>query len=125
MEDTAIDTDEKGTFYEIDVEEYKDTLVCRPHDPYGFWLFSWKSGGEIPDALKGAYTSWDEARKGVNHFINEKGKAHAERVAREAAREREIEEKSAKARAEWEASQADKPSPAPKRAPAKKVKEVN
>jgi hypothetical protein len=42
-------------------------------DPYGFWYVSWERG-QLPEKLKGAYTTFSEAEKAVRTYLAEKGK---------------------------------------------------
>jgi hypothetical protein len=42
-------------------------------DPFGFWYISWERG-QLPEYLRGAYTSASEAEKAVNVYLAEKGK---------------------------------------------------
>lgn len=101
----SFSTDEKVT-NTITVDGYKDALKCAPEDPYGYWKFKWEKGGEIPALLDGAFTSWPEAEKALRTFEaqqKEKARPAEERAVKAAAKEREIKEQSAKAKAEWDA----------------------
>lgn len=40
----------------------------KKQDPYGFWRVSMERG-QIPDTLKGEYTSANEAEKAVRHYL--------------------------------------------------------
>lgn len=42
-------------------------------DPYGFWYISWERG-QLPETLRGAYTSFTEAERAVLVYLSQKGK---------------------------------------------------
>lgn len=42
-------------------------------DPYGFVKISYERG-QLPESLKGQYTSFDEARKALKLYLEQKGK---------------------------------------------------
>jgi hypothetical protein len=90
-------------------EVYKDSLVCMPYDPFGHWKFSWEKGGEVPHVLEGVFTSWLEAEKPLKALIASKVRELESQKEREDARQAKedaINEKSAKAREEWDAKKA-------------------
>jgi hypothetical protein len=47
-----------------------DTLRVERRDPFGFYYLSLKSGGQLPNPYDGAYTSSDEADKGINAYLD-------------------------------------------------------
>lgn len=71
----------KDYFIEHSTEGDKDMARCRilelengnkikvqATDPYGFWNVSYESGN-MPKQLKGEYTSYDEAKKAVQTYL--------------------------------------------------------
>ena len=55
----------------LDLDNGNKIKVTR-EDPYGFWYVSYEKG-QIPESLKGSYTSFDEAQKAINtYLINKK-----------------------------------------------------
>jgi hypothetical protein len=53
----------------LGVDEVDFVVKQRPEDPYGFWWVS-REKGQIPDELKGAYTSPARARIAVESYLN-------------------------------------------------------
>jgi hypothetical protein len=51
----------------------KNVLHVRREDPYGFWLCKYEKGG-VPEELKSAFTSFDEAEKAVRNYLNKANK---------------------------------------------------
>jgi hypothetical protein len=49
----------------------KNTLHARRDDPYGFWTMHFERG-EVPDELKGTYTSFDQCWKRIQIYLNKK-----------------------------------------------------
>lgn len=41
----------------------------RDDDPYGFWWIT-RERGQVPDALKGAYTTPDRAERAVKEYLD-------------------------------------------------------
>lgn len=50
-----------------------NAINIRSEGPYGFWYISWERG-QLPENLKGAYTSATEAENAVGTYLAEKGK---------------------------------------------------
>lgn len=51
-----------------------NVVHIKKQGPYGFWFVSLEKGN-LPDRLKGSYTSFLEAEKAVGlYYINEKGR---------------------------------------------------
>lgn len=48
-------------------------INVKREDPFGFWTISWERG-QLPDYLKGQYTSFEEARKAVEAYLAQKNK---------------------------------------------------
>lgn len=46
-------------------------LFLKRNDPYGFFTFS-LARGQLPDWIKGQYTSLSEAKKAVQKYLNER-----------------------------------------------------
>jgi hypothetical protein len=47
----------------------KNILHAKREDPYGFWTIHFERG-EVPDFLKGTYTSFSECWKKMAQYIN-------------------------------------------------------
>jgi hypothetical protein len=56
------------------MEVGKNKLFMKREDPYGFVYINFERG-ELPEMLKGAYTSFTEAEKKVSLYLKNKGKA--------------------------------------------------
>jgi hypothetical protein len=67
LDDFAGDNDLKRVREIEFVEGQKLVLKCS--DPYGFWTVHYPKG-EVPDALKGSFTSFIEAEKQVRSYLN-------------------------------------------------------
>lgn len=51
-----------------------NVVHIKKEGPYGFWFISLEKG-QLPNQLKGSYTSFLEAEKAVSfYYINEKGR---------------------------------------------------
>ena len=48
-------------------------MVLKRTDPYGFIYISFERG-QVPESLKGAYTTWEAAKAAVNNYLAEKGR---------------------------------------------------
>jgi hypothetical protein len=55
------------------LEVGKNKLYLRRKDPFGFIYINWERG-ELPDMLKGAYTSYDEAKKKIANYLDAQSK---------------------------------------------------
>lgn len=53
------------------IELDNNKLHVQRKDPYGFWEIHFDKG-QIPDDLKGRYTSFDEAKKAIDVYLREK-----------------------------------------------------
>jgi hypothetical protein len=99
------------TGHKIKFEDKRTVMQCVPHDPFGFWKFSWETGGELPTSLSGNFTSWMEAEKHLKAYLNGKEveeKKVEEKAAKAAEVEAEINAKSDKAREEWKKTETEK-----------------
>lgn len=67
--DEEYDKEHTGKYRKIEVEG--NVIHIRCEDPYGFWYVSVEKG-TIPDRLKGAYTSFDQALRDVNLWLKDK-----------------------------------------------------
>ncbi len=54
----------------LDLDNGNKIRVTR-EDPFGFWYVSYEKG-QIPEHLKGSYTSFDEAKKAINSYLTNK-----------------------------------------------------
>lgn len=43
-------------------------LILERTDPYGFWVIHYEKG-QLPEKLKGSYTSYEEAKKAVTLYL--------------------------------------------------------
>ena len=48
-------------------------LVMERTDPYGFIQIHFERG-QVPESLKGAFTTWEAARAAINVYLNDKGR---------------------------------------------------
>lgn len=55
------------------VEAIDFVVKQRLEDPYGFWWIG-REKGQVPEELKGAYTSPDRAQEAVRVYLNKKKK---------------------------------------------------
>jgi hypothetical protein len=49
----------------------KNILHARREDPYGFWTMHFERG-EVPDELKGTYTTFDHCLKRIQIYLKKK-----------------------------------------------------
>lgn len=55
------------------LELENNTLSMKRTDPYGFVKISFAKG-QVPEHLRGDYTSFEEARKAIDVYLREKGR---------------------------------------------------
>ena len=67
--DDEYDKEHSGKSRKIELDNNTININCE--DPYGFWYIS-IAKGQIPDKLKGAYTSFDQALRDVNVWLKDK-----------------------------------------------------
>ncbi len=67
--DENLDQESGGKYRKIEIEN--NTVHIKCEDPYGFWYIS-LSKGQVPEKLKGAYTSFDQALREVNFWLKHK-----------------------------------------------------
>lgn len=67
--DEDYDKEHQGKFRKVELEN--NTVHIRCEDPHGFWYVSLEKG-QVPDFLKGAYTSFDQALRDVNIWLKNK-----------------------------------------------------
>ena len=67
--DDDYDKEHMGKYRKIEIDG--NTVHIRCEDPYGFWYIS-VSKGQIPEKLKGSYTSFDQAFRDVNTWLKDK-----------------------------------------------------
>lgn len=53
------------------IEIGKNKLFMKREDPYGFISINYERG-DVPEELKGTYTSFDEARKRIQRYLEKK-----------------------------------------------------
>lgn len=51
------------------IEVGKNKLFLKRTDPYGFIYINYERG-ELPEVLKGAFTSFDEARRKIENYLD-------------------------------------------------------
>ncbi len=51
----------------------KNVLHVRRTDPYGFWNCRYEKG-DVPEELKGSFTSFDEAKRAVENYLQKNKK---------------------------------------------------
>lgn len=61
-----------ANFRVLTLDNGNELRVIR-EDPFGFWYISYTKGN-IPETLKGAYTSFDEAKKAIDSYIINKNR---------------------------------------------------
>ena len=71
--DDEYDKEHMGKYRKIEIDG--NTVHIKCEDPYGFWMVS-VSKGTIPEKLKGAYTSFDQALRDVNLWLRDKKEAY-------------------------------------------------
>lgn len=67
--DDEYDKEHMGKYRKIELDG--NTVHIKCEDPYGFWHIS-IAKGQIPEKLKGAYTSFDQALREVNVWLKDK-----------------------------------------------------
>lgn len=55
------------------IELDNNKLVMKRTDPYGFIYISFERG-QVPEHLKGAYTTWEAAKSAINGYLADKGR---------------------------------------------------
>lgn len=55
------------------VELDNNKLIMKRTDPYGFIALSFERG-QLPESLKGHYTTWEQARAAVENYLTLKGR---------------------------------------------------
>jgi hypothetical protein len=68
--DEAYDKEYGGKFRKIEMDN-GNTCHIRCQDPYGFWYISLERGN-LPERMKGSYTSFDLALRAVNMWLKDK-----------------------------------------------------
>lgn len=58
-----------GRHRTVEIDNNKVHIKCE--DPYGFWYVSLQKG-QVPDKLKGAYTTFEKALSDVNLWLRNK-----------------------------------------------------
>lgn len=73
MLDELFDNAEKD-LSKVRVIEYEgNSITIAQKDPYGFWYLH-QHTGNLPNSLKGAYTSYPEALKAAENYITNRRK---------------------------------------------------
>lgn len=67
--DEEYDQEHMGKYRKIELEN--NTVHIRSEDPFGFWYISLQKG-QVPEKLKGAYTTFDQALRDVNYWLKNK-----------------------------------------------------
>ncbi len=67
--DDDYDKEHQGKYRKVEIEN--NIVHIRSEDPYGFWKISLQKG-QLPEKLKGAYTSFDQALRDVNLWLKDK-----------------------------------------------------
>ncbi len=67
--DEEYDEEHMGKFRKIEIERNVVHIKCE--DPYGFWKISLEKG-QLPERLKGSYTTFDQALREVNRWLKDK-----------------------------------------------------
>lgn len=65
--------DPRVKFIELD----NNKLVMQRTDPYGFITVHFEKG-QVPDSLKGHFTTWEAARLAVTQYLHHKGRTPVE-----------------------------------------------
>jgi hypothetical protein len=55
------------------IELDNNKLMMKRTDPYGFISLSFERG-QLPESLKGQYTTWESARAAVENYLTLKGR---------------------------------------------------